>query len=290
MDDGDSPTCLACAAEFGVLLRRHHCRRCGGLFCHDCSSHWVRVPAALLVAPPPFALFADVDPAVPNRCCAACVAFVNDFHEQRRQRAEQQRAALRAEALAVEQRIPSRLEPPPHPHPHPHPSPSGGPDPASGDPPPDPTAPATVVVPTASAPDDVWAETNAALAATGLLIVPCVEYRPSTDPASARYKLHLVNVPMEIPAARKFQVQLDRRLLTVVLPREVRPGDRVLIQVCMCTPRYTSSPPPCLPHATFLTPHTTRGCLLVFFTRAGPGAARGPETCRRGAGAAADQA
>jgi len=95
---------------------------------------------------------------------------------------------------------------------------------------------------------------------------------------------------MEIPAARKFQVQLDRRLLTVVLPREVRPGDRVLIQVCMCTPRYTSSPPPCLPHATFLTPHTTRGCLLVFCTRAGPGAARGPETCRRGAGAAADQA
>ena len=35
----DSVTfCPLCANDFGMMLRRHHCRTCGGVFCDDCTS------------------------------------------------------------------------------------------------------------------------------------------------------------------------------------------------------------------------------------------------------------
>ena len=38
MRDEDAPACcnLACGAPFGVLRRRHHCRKCGSIFCDSC--------------------------------------------------------------------------------------------------------------------------------------------------------------------------------------------------------------------------------------------------------------
>lgn len=41
--DRDAPECSACHAHFGVMLRRHHCRVCGQVFCARCSSHKVQV-------------------------------------------------------------------------------------------------------------------------------------------------------------------------------------------------------------------------------------------------------
>jgi hypothetical protein len=35
--DAESKTCPGCAKGFGVLRRRHHCRRCGALVCDGCS-------------------------------------------------------------------------------------------------------------------------------------------------------------------------------------------------------------------------------------------------------------
>ena len=29
--------CFNCKAEFGLLLRKHHCRICGRIFCQNCS-------------------------------------------------------------------------------------------------------------------------------------------------------------------------------------------------------------------------------------------------------------
>eukprot|EP00658_Telonema_sp_P-2_P027222 TRINITY_DN2105_c0_g1_i4.p1 TRINITY_DN2105_c0_g1~~TRINITY_DN2105_c0_g1_i4.p1 ORF type:complete len:594 (+),score=75.62 TRINITY_DN2105_c0_g1_i4:119-1900(+) len=36
--DDSSDCCTGCHARFSFLLRRHHCRLCGGLFCNTCSS------------------------------------------------------------------------------------------------------------------------------------------------------------------------------------------------------------------------------------------------------------
>mmetsp|Transcript_23044 Transcript_23044/g.35071 ORF Transcript_23044/g.35071 Transcript_23044/m.35071 type:complete len:89 (+) Transcript_23044:3-269(+) len=37
MQDDQAKGCTACHKEFGIFLRRHHCRACGRLVCGDCS-------------------------------------------------------------------------------------------------------------------------------------------------------------------------------------------------------------------------------------------------------------
>jgi hypothetical protein len=42
--DSDARACLACGAPFTFLRRRHHCRRCGEVFCGACTPHQAMVP------------------------------------------------------------------------------------------------------------------------------------------------------------------------------------------------------------------------------------------------------
>ncbi|KAI8149812.1 armadillo-type protein [Fennellomyces sp. T-0311] len=44
VNDIDVAHCTSCNATFGPLRRRHHCRHCGNIFCHDCSSKSVPLP------------------------------------------------------------------------------------------------------------------------------------------------------------------------------------------------------------------------------------------------------
>jgi len=44
MDDSEASHCLGCNAEFTFLLRKHHCRMCGRIFCHSCSDNWLKTP------------------------------------------------------------------------------------------------------------------------------------------------------------------------------------------------------------------------------------------------------
>ncbi|KAJ7440520.1 hypothetical protein B0H11DRAFT_1883112 [Mycena galericulata] len=37
-NDQETNYCEICSARFTLFKRRHHCRRCGGIFCHECSS------------------------------------------------------------------------------------------------------------------------------------------------------------------------------------------------------------------------------------------------------------
>lgn len=39
MPDNTALRCMKCKKEFGLFTRKHHCRRCGRIFCDDCSSH-----------------------------------------------------------------------------------------------------------------------------------------------------------------------------------------------------------------------------------------------------------
>jgi len=38
-DDKEVNQCIQCAKPFNVSRRKHHCRRCGGVFCQECSSN-----------------------------------------------------------------------------------------------------------------------------------------------------------------------------------------------------------------------------------------------------------
>ncbi|KAG2190144.1 hypothetical protein INT46_005189 [Mucor plumbeus] len=44
VNDMDVAYCSSCNNTFGPLKRRHHCRNCGNIFCHDCSSRKVPLP------------------------------------------------------------------------------------------------------------------------------------------------------------------------------------------------------------------------------------------------------
>ncbi|XP_073235994.1 RUN and FYVE domain-containing protein 2-like isoform X2 [Porites lutea] len=44
MDDSEASHCLGCHAEFTFLLRKHHCRMCGRIFCYSCSDNWIQTP------------------------------------------------------------------------------------------------------------------------------------------------------------------------------------------------------------------------------------------------------
>ncbi|XP_077993564.1 FYVE and coiled-coil domain-containing protein 1-like [Glandiceps talaboti] len=41
LDDKEVSHCMQCNSEFSIILRRHHCRLCGKIFCHSCSNNWI---------------------------------------------------------------------------------------------------------------------------------------------------------------------------------------------------------------------------------------------------------
>ncbi|KAG8201369.1 hypothetical protein JTE90_016845 [Oedothorax gibbosus] len=41
MNDSEVSKCLGCSSNFSFLLRKHHCRQCGRIFCHSCSNTWL---------------------------------------------------------------------------------------------------------------------------------------------------------------------------------------------------------------------------------------------------------
>lgn len=57
--DDDATHCMCChRAAFTMLIRRHHCRRCGRVVCFACSAHRMRIPD----------LYEDVEVRVCNDC------------------------------------------------------------------------------------------------------------------------------------------------------------------------------------------------------------------------------
>lgn len=69
--DDESPFCSKCQAKFDFLTRRHHCRRCGNVYCNHCCEHKVSLPRMCFVDP--------------VRVCTECNAVTkkeNDFFDK----------------------------------------------------------------------------------------------------------------------------------------------------------------------------------------------------------------
>ncbi|CAH8675032.1 unnamed protein product [Schistosoma rodhaini] len=45
-NDSENPNCFLCQSPFNVSRRRHHCRNCGLIFCHECSSRKMILPSS----------------------------------------------------------------------------------------------------------------------------------------------------------------------------------------------------------------------------------------------------
>ncbi|TDH68887.1 hypothetical protein CCR75_000464 [Bremia lactucae] len=63
IDDEETSNCMHCNTSFTIITRKHHCRRCGNVVCHNCSPHKRRI--------------SSTDP-FPMRVCNACYAAVDE--------------------------------------------------------------------------------------------------------------------------------------------------------------------------------------------------------------------
>lgn len=61
--DNQRISCFHCGSNFGLTLRRHHCRVCGELFCKQCWGASVHLPQEL---------YPDLDVTDPQPACVAC--------------------------------------------------------------------------------------------------------------------------------------------------------------------------------------------------------------------------
>ena len=68
VEDGTVRRCGKCNREFGVGLRRHHCRLCGRVFCWSCSDNRASLP--------------DLGYSTPVRVCEKCFNAVRDHRVQ----------------------------------------------------------------------------------------------------------------------------------------------------------------------------------------------------------------
>ncbi|KAI9483523.1 MAG: ankyrin repeat-containing domain protein [Benjaminiella poitrasii] len=71
--DVDAKSCRVCVKKFGLLLRRHHCRKCGLVFCDKCSSWKAFLSPFEIIQDPrgtmePLAILASH----PQRVCKKC--------------------------------------------------------------------------------------------------------------------------------------------------------------------------------------------------------------------------
>lgn len=69
--DEDATHCMCCRrSAFTMLMRRHHCRRCGRVVCYACSTHRMVIPE----------LYGDVEVRVCNDCCIPVVSAEEQQH------------------------------------------------------------------------------------------------------------------------------------------------------------------------------------------------------------------
>ena len=68
MPDASATECMACNMSFSFFRRRHHCRRCGALFCYSCISGTVDLP--------------ELGYTVPQKVCEKCFSLQSSEFEE----------------------------------------------------------------------------------------------------------------------------------------------------------------------------------------------------------------
>ncbi|CAO1635991.1 unnamed protein product [Jaminaea pallidilutea] len=72
--DEDASECRGCGKRFTFFTRKHHCRRCGRIYCADCSSHRAQLPADEVIIDPSTPEMFHSESLGPSRICASCDA------------------------------------------------------------------------------------------------------------------------------------------------------------------------------------------------------------------------
>jgi hypothetical protein len=58
--------CLECDKYFSIFRRKHHCRNCGGIFCYECCSSYIKIPKFIDNCPKPEYNLLDIKNYIPT--------------------------------------------------------------------------------------------------------------------------------------------------------------------------------------------------------------------------------
>jgi len=58
--------CLVCDKYFSLFRRKHHCRNCGGIFCYECCSSYIKIPNFIDNCPKPEYNLLDIKNYIPT--------------------------------------------------------------------------------------------------------------------------------------------------------------------------------------------------------------------------------
>ncbi len=93
-EDATVSRCTKCRVEFSVRIPKHHCRKCGLIFCQDCSKQKMIVPQDELVIRPQgwlhtklpvgLALSDEDNFRCPQRVCDPCSFQLRELQSQLR--------------------------------------------------------------------------------------------------------------------------------------------------------------------------------------------------------------
>lgn len=72
--DGDATACRGCGRKFTFFVRKHHCRRCGRIYCDACSTHRAHLAPDELVIDPGVPEMLLLESSGPSRICDTCDA------------------------------------------------------------------------------------------------------------------------------------------------------------------------------------------------------------------------
>jgi len=79
ISDSEAMNCLGCGICFTTFNRKHHCRKCGGVFCKKCSPHRRLLPegSAIYVG----GVTTSLNPRDPQRVCSTCQAELDPLQQ-----------------------------------------------------------------------------------------------------------------------------------------------------------------------------------------------------------------
>jgi len=84
--------CYSCSCEFSSIIPKHHCRKCGQIFCHSCSRYKGLIRREESVTRPPntsiFSLIVSDEDVLssPQRLCFKCYELVKDIQKDLQQK------------------------------------------------------------------------------------------------------------------------------------------------------------------------------------------------------------
>ena len=82
VEDHTVEVCYSCKESFSLLLRKHHCRICGRVFCYYCCHRYCLIPPPIQILENPTAPHAaPVSRLGCHRVCERCHGFIQDLQE-----------------------------------------------------------------------------------------------------------------------------------------------------------------------------------------------------------------